>query len=206
MGWDRIGYDDAGAHFRGRIKALRPTLLELYQKTRAYDAEHAELVRRVLRAGNTLALDPEAVDDDARSEYQELVGDGMALLDAANAHGQAFIMVVNPALQELKDSVGDLFELGPPVFGDIRLTQALVEVANAVRHRHKVQNLSLKALYLSAGRTKHFTGILASLGINPKDLGAAKAFIMKWAPPTYREFEDRLLAIGHAASKQFPDK
>lgn len=202
MGHEVIGYDDAGAHFQGRIKELRSTLQELYHKTRSYEAERAEVARRKLHAEST----PVVEGSDSMFEAHDLVDDLAALTDAANAYGQAFIMVLNPALQELKSSVGDIFELGPIVHANVHLSRALWEIANAVRHRHKVAHLSLTALHLSGGTMKHFTGVLARLGISAKHLGASKVFITKWGPPTYREFEDQLLEIGRDATEQFPGK
>ena len=189
MGWDDIGHDDKGEYFRSRIIASRPTLLELYQKTRSFHAEWSGVADWYKRAQAEDEGGPESYDGEFELRQHERVEElleGRAFLDAANAYAQAFVMVVDPALTELRSSVHNIFVLGPFLHDDIRLSKALWQLADTVRHGHP--------------GTKHVNETLTGLGIKPKSSDAPREFIMQWCPATYTPFERMLLEIGHAAT------
>lgn len=189
MGWDEIGHEDKGEYFRSRIIALRPTLLELYQKTRSFHAEWSGVADWYTRAQAEGEGGPESYEGELALRHHEHVEElleGRAFLDAANAYAQAFVMVVDPALKELKTSVDDLFVIGPFLHDDIRLSEALWKLAGTVRHGHP--------------GTSHVNETLTGLGIKPKAIDAPREFIMQWCPATYRPFERTLLEIGYAAT------
>src|SRR6202035_5124994 len=101
MGWDDIGHDDKGEYFRSRIISLRPTLLELYQKTRSFHAEWRGAGDRYMEMQAEYEGGPESYEGELALRHHENVEElleGKAFLDAANAYAQAFVMVVDPAL------------------------------------------------------------------------------------------------------------
>ncbi len=193
MGWKRVSHDDAGAYFRHRIKTLHPTLMGLYHNTRAYHAEwkvvHDQYMEAQEKLQAELASNPHEVTLEEYELAEELEA-AKAFTSAADAFGQAFIMVVNPALKELHKDVGSIFKLGPVLYEDIRLSQALWQLANAVRHPGPSGS----------------TNVLPRLEIRTDILSASRDFIVNWGTSTYGEFEKLLLEIGHDATEQYPDK
>lgn len=176
---------------------MRPTLRALYLSTINDDAEAHEVLRR----GRELDAEPKAsyeFDPEPYHFAQELLDQGQVLSETANASAHAFMMLVDGALQELRTATNlSVYDLGPQIDGDLRLGRALWALANHGRHGAEWADLSVPELEAHPDAS-----VLLHLGINPTEPvtgvepNAARQFILRFQKPTYREFEDGLLAIG----------
>jgi hypothetical protein len=182
--------------FEERVKALRPTLRDLYHRTLSFNAEHAEVRARLQELERAPQPDPRT-DLFEFQKLDELRADESALSANADANGQAFVMVLNPLLQELRRRSGlNLYEAGPELDG-VRLGRLMMLLADQVRHYHSLSRVGLNHLLISANhRSDDYGEMLAGIRINAKAPTAARAVLVRYAKPSYLEFEDDIIRLG----------
>ena len=182
--------------FEERVKVLRPTLRDLYHRTLSYNAEHTEVRDRLRELERPPQPDPSADPVEFR-RMASLRAEEAALSANADANGQAFVMVLNPVLQELRRRSGlNLYDTGPELDG-VRLGRLSMLLADQVRHHHSLSRIGLNHLLISADhRSDDYGEMLAGIGINAKAPSAARAVLVRYAKPSYQEFEDDIVKIG----------
>jgi hypothetical protein len=160
-----------------------------------FHAEHVEVHEQILQQqSNSVA---EALFGSA-TDLQGLESRAVVASANADACAHAFVMVINPVLQVLRESSGlDILETGPELQAGVRLGRLLWLLADHVRHHHQLSRIGLNHLMISADvDSKHYGEVLAGLRINAKSPSAARTAIIRYAKSTYAEFEIDLLRIG----------